>query len=211
MNTEQELNSMSLQELRAEADYAAANPEPDEDVQYTRTVAGQVFTAGSETELGDMVAAAAEELIANAAKNNPAPARKERTADEEFCRAQDLQVNPTKIFKQMAAEEFGVPVGELKDRLQRLAEYESSQAAEEYVNTHPEFYPHPTSGARIQAAMREGNIPVTVDNIAKTVNSLREKGLLVERPAEFDPFSASLQALKSRANGLPLVDDSFDF
>jgi hypothetical protein len=195
----------SLQELRDAADYAAANPEPDEDVQYTRTVGGQVFTADSETELGDLVAAAAEELIANAANVTP-PAPKERTADEEFVRAQELQANPTKIFKQMAAEEFGVPVGELKDRLQKLAEYEASQAAEQYVESTPDYYPVQKNGSRIQAAMREGNIPVTVANIAKTVKELDAKGLIEHRPAEFDPWGSTLEELKARTLGLPVQD-----
>jgi hypothetical protein len=211
MKTEQELNSMSLQELRAEADYAAANPEPVEETVFQRSVTDpdgveRVYHGDTPEDLIDAIVAGRSEHLPVV----QAPVR-ERTPDEEFVRAQELASNPTKTFKEMAAEQFGVPVGEVKERLQRLAEYESSQAAEEYVNTHPDCYPHPTSGARIQAAMREGNIPVTVDNIAKTVNSLREKGLLVERPAEFDPFTATLQELKARTLGLPVQDTDLDF
>jgi hypothetical protein len=69
-----DVSEMSLQEIRDAAEQAEREAaEPAEETIYKRTVGGKEFTASSETELGDLIANAAEELIAERAKTIPAP------------------------------------------------------------------------------------------------------------------------------------------
>lgn len=193
-------DEMSLAELKEAAEAAErAAAEPTETV-YRRVVGGVEYTSDSLEGLMDVVAAAAETVQQEVAKSKPAPAApSERTPDEEFVRSQELQTSPTKTVRQIVAEEIGVPVGDVKSRMAKLAEYEANAAAEQFVAATPDYFATPRNGALIQKAMQEANMPCTVDNIRTVYTSLRDKGLLVERPAEIDPYAIDLETLKNLA------------
>jgi|ERR1019366_3546117 hypothetical protein len=206
-------DGMTLQQIRELANQEQqAAAEPVEETVYRRRI---VDGDGVErTYEGSDMESLLDSVIQGRAEHQPAPAPaapKERTADEEFVRAQELSANPTKVFREMAAEEFGMPAKDVKSRLQKLAEYESNLAAETYVSSTPEFFPCPANGQRVQAAMKAANLEITVSNISKTVKELDAKGLLEHAPVPVDPYSIPLSELRARANGLSLDDNSGGF
>lgn len=209
MPTENELSQMTLAEIRALEQQELNNPEQVETEVFQRRV---VDPDGVERIYeGDSPETLIDSIVEGRSVHQPAPievqAPKELTPDEEFCLAQEFSSSPSKTFRKMAESEFGAPIANVKASLQKLAQYESATAAEEYVAQHPEYNPIPRNGNRIQSAMKAANLPITVDNIAKTVKELDAKGLLEHKPAEFDPFGASLQELKARANNSPVASE----
>lgn len=115
----------------------------------------------------------------------------------------------------MAERTFGMPVVKVKDRLQKLAAFEANSAAENFVAATPDYYPVPKNGLLIQNAMAAGNMECTVENIRKIYESLRDKGLLVQRPPEINPYDLDLETLKNLANNTeihtPEAGDGWDF
>jgi hypothetical protein len=201
-----ELNTdgMSLSQIRelAEAQEQAA-AEPAE-VVYTRTVTNPDGTES--TYEGADMESLLDNVIAGRAAHQPAPTPappREPTADEEFVLAQEMASSPSKTFRKLVSSELGADVKDVKVRLAKLAEYEANAAAQDYVDQHPEYHAIPRNGKRIQDAMREANLPITLSNIEKTVAELDSKGLIEHKPPVFNPHTASLETLKAVANNQP--------
>jgi hypothetical protein len=208
MATERELDQMSLQEIKdlaeQEQEQEQANAQP-EDVVYTRTIGGVQYSSDSLEGLMDVVAAAAE---ATEAANKPAPAPAERTADEKFVLAQEFAASPSKAWDRMLLEKTGLTPSQFKAQVAATVDQENNACAEAFVASTPEFLANPTNGK------------ILTDHLAKTgfgvgkkisVSNLRAayeacKGLLQERPAEFDPWGSTLEELKAKTLGRPVQD-----
>jgi hypothetical protein len=214
---ELETNKLSLAELKQraqDAELAAQEPEPE--TIFQRTVKDpdgveRIYQGDSQESLLDAV-------VEGRAVHQPQPVEikpKELTADEEFCLAQEFATSPSKAFKKMAAETFGVPIADVKSRLQKLAEYEQNESAQVYVDSHPDFYPTPKNGKAVTDAMKAANLPITVANIAATVELLEKQGALIHRPEPIDPYGIDLETLKNLANNTeihtPEAGDGWDF
>jgi hypothetical protein len=197
-----------IKELAEQEAQAAANPEPVEETVYQRRV---VDSDGVErTYEGDTPESLVDAIVEGRAAHQPAKVEpvRERTADEEFVLAQEFASSPSKAFKKMSEEHFGMSSVDVKAKLQKLTDYEAAQSAEDYVAKHPEYHAIPANGTRIQQAMREANLPITLSNIEKTVAELDSKGLIVHKPKEFDPYSATLAELRAKTLGQPV--ENFD-
>lgn len=202
-----ELNTdgMTLAQIKelAEQEAQAANA-PAEEVVFQRTVTDP--DGIERTYEGSDMETLLDNVITGRAEHQPAPAPvapKELTADEEFVLAQEMASNPSKAFRKLVSSELGAPVADVKARLNKLADYEAAQSAEDYVAKHPEYHAVPSNGKRIQQAMREANLPITLSNIEKTVAELDSKGLIEHKPPVFNPHTASLETLKAVANNQP--------
>jgi hypothetical protein len=210
------IDEMSLSEIKAAAEAAElAAQEPVEQTVYRRTVGGKEFTASSETELGDLVAQAAEELIA---ANKPAPVVKaERTADEEFVLAQEMASNPSKAFSKLLLETTGLTPEAFKQQVQATQAQENNAAAELFVEQHPDYLANSHNGAVLQSAMKKKGFEgrITVADIKAAYTECRDAGLLEERPAPVDPYALPLATLKNLANNTniqePEAGDGWNF
>jgi hypothetical protein len=185
-----DVSEMSLQEIRDAAEQAEiAAQEPAEETVYRRVVGGKEFTAASETELGDLIAHAAEELIAERAKNIPAP-KTERTADEEFVLAQEFASSPTKAFDKMLLDRTGLSPADFRKQVQVSRDQDNSAAAELFVEQHKEYLANGHNGAVLQSAMQKKGLEgkrITIADIKTVYEECRDAGLLEERPV---PLSA---------------------
>jgi hypothetical protein len=211
--TEQELNQLSLQEIRELAD-VEANAEPEEQI-FKRVVGGQEFSASSILELNDLIADAAEELLAENAKTRPAPVEAEETDDSRFVESQLWASSPDKAFESRFLKTTGMSSKDFKKQIALTVERESATAAEMFVEQTPAYLAIPANGAVLQSLLKKQEFEgkrLTVADITKAYEECRNGGLLQERE---DPFKLSLSDLKARANQTPVVNDeagdSWDF
>jgi hypothetical protein len=204
-----DVSEMSLQEIRDAAEAAElAAAEPEAETIYTRTVAGKVYSAPSLEELMDVVANVAAE--ARAAIPAPAPVEdKPLTPDEEFILAQEFASSPSKSFEKMLQRTTGMSAKDFKQKVQSARETEANMAAETFVAQTPEYNAIPANGTRLQESMRAQNLECTVENIRKTYEDLKSKGLMVEKPEPVDPYSIPLESLRNLAMGN--TDTELDF
>jgi hypothetical protein len=128
MATEQELNQLSLAEIRElaeQAERAAAEPEP---VLYRRVVNGLEFVGESPEQLLDLISAAAEELAKS--KAVPAPAEPVETPDSRFVEAQEWSTAPDLAFEKRFQKTVGMSPAQFKAREAKLRNMESSEVVE---------------------------------------------------------------------------------
>lgn len=114
--------------------------------------------------------------------------------EQEIALSQTLLTEPSKVVKQIIEREFGMPIEQVKERLndaqvarQKNEANEQEQighnTAVEFCQAHPEFYMCDTNGNRmIRWLELEGIAQPTVADMERAFESLSTDGLLVQKP-----------------------------